>query len=322
VLVAQGDPIEEGQLVARLKGQEQAKAAVTAAQLELISAEQSRDEINDHLDLRTAQAQQAVFEAQDAADKAESRLDGMTSTASEKQIEDAEAAVAEAEQQLEQTKKRVQRYTDMSGTSPDSAAAGLAVAAAQKEAVSYLNALQGEPSENDIARAEADLALAQAQLAEAEREYEILQKGPHPNEVALAEARVAAAEDQLAAAQAVLKDLELLAPFSGEIISLNLKAGEVVNPGNPGVVLANLSSWQVITTDLTENDVSLIEPGMEANITLNAFPDRTFTGVVKEIDRQGVESRGAVTYAVTLDFNPEDVPVRWEMTAFVEIVLE
>jgi multidrug resistance efflux pump len=325
VLVAQGDNIEEGQLIARLEGQEQAEAAVTAAQLELTSAEQSRDEIQDHQELRAAQAQQAVYEAQDAVDKAQSLVDGMTRTASDKQIEEAEAAVAEAEKQLEQTKKRVQRYADLVGASPDSAAAAMALAAAEKEyrgAVSYLNALQGEPSENDIARAEANLALAQAQLKEAERQNEILQAGPDPDEMALADARVAAAEDKLAAAEAALGDLQMLAPFSGEITSLSLKAGEVANPSMPGVVLADLSSWQMETTDLTENDVSLISPGMEANITLNAFPDHTFKGVVKEIDRQGVESRGAVTYTVRLDFNPEDMPVLWEMTAFVEFQLD
>jgi multidrug resistance efflux pump len=325
VLVAQGDSIEEGQLIARLEGQEQAEAAVTAAQLELTSAEQSRDEIQDHQELRAAQAQQAVYEAQDAADKAQSLVDGMTRTASDKQIEDAENAVAEAQKQLEQTKKRLGRYADLVGKSPDGTAAALALAAAEREyreSVIYLNTLKGEPSENDIARAEANLALAQAQLKEAERQNEILQAGPDPDEMALADARVAAAQDKLAAAEAALGDLQLLAPFSGQITSLNLKAGEVANPSMPGVTLADFSSWQVETTDLTENDVSLISPGMEANITLNAFPDRTFKAVVKQIDRQGVESRGAVTYTVRLDFDPEDAPVLWEMTAFVEFLLD
>jgi multidrug efflux pump subunit AcrA (membrane-fusion protein) len=325
VLVAQGDNVKEGQLIARLEGQEQADAAVTSAQLELTSAEQSRDEIQDHQELKAAQAQQAVYEAQDAVDKAQSLVDAMTRTASDKQIEEAQNSVAEAQKQLEQTKKRFQRYAELVGASPDSAASALAVTAAEKqyrEAVSYLNALQSEPSENDIARAEANLALAQAQLKEAERQNEILQNGPDPDEMALADARVAAAQDKLAAAEAALGDLQLLAPFSGEVTSLNLKAGEVANPSMPGVTLADLSSWQVETTDLTENDVSLISPGMEANITLNAFPDRTFKGVVKEIDRQGVESRGAVTYTVRLDFNPEDAPVLWEMTAFVEFILD
>jgi multidrug efflux pump subunit AcrA (membrane-fusion protein) len=325
VLVAQGDIIKEGQLIARLEGQEQAEAAVTAAQLELTSAEQSRDEIQDHQELRAALAQQAVYEAQDSVDKAQSLVDGMTRTASNKQIEEAEAAVAEAEKQLEQTKKRLQRYADLVGASPDSAASAMAVAAAEKEyreSVSYLNALQGKPSDNDIARAEANLVLAQAQLKEAERQNEILQAGPDPDEMALADARVAAAEDKLAAAEAALGDLQLLAPFSGEITSLNMKAGEVANPSVAGVTLADLSSWQVETTDLTENDVSLISPGMEANITLNAFPDRSFKGVVKEIDRQGVESRGAVTFTVRLDFNPENAPVLWEMTAFVEFQMD
>jgi multidrug resistance efflux pump len=129
------------------------------------------------------------------------------------------------------------------------------------------------------------------------------------------------AQTQLAAAQAALEELNLVAPFAGEIITLNLKVGEVANPGVPGVVLADLSHWVVETTDLTEIDVSQISPGMEAEITVNAFPDRTFTGVVKEVDRQGVESRGTVTYAVRLDLDPGEAMLYWGMSAFVEFLI-
>jgi hypothetical protein len=54
---------------------------------------------------------------------------------------------------------------------------------------------------------------------------------------------------------------------------------------------------------------------------LNAFPNETFTGAVEEIDLQGVERRGTVNYTVRLDFNPRDIPLRMEMSAFVEILL-
>jgi HlyD family secretion protein len=125
----------------------------------------------------------------------------------------------------------------------------------------------------------------------------------------------------MAAANAALEELSLVAPFNGEIIAVNLKAGEVVNPGLPGAILADLSNWHVETTDLTEIDVGQISPGMEAIIKLNAFPDETFTGTVEGIDLQGVEGRGNVNYTVRLDFDPRDIPLRMEMSAFVEILL-
>jgi multidrug resistance efflux pump len=321
VLAAKGDRVEAGQVIARLEGEDQGAAAVTAAQLELISAEQSLDDLYDHTDLRRAQSQQAVLDAQDQVEEAERVLRALTTPATDAQIRAAEEAVEVAEKNRETTRKRADGLSDERPGSADSAAAELALFAAERQyqyAVAYYNALTGEPDEGRIAEAEMNVEIAQINLEEAERELEILEEGPDPDEVALAQARVDNAEAQLAAAQAALDELNLIAPFDSEVIQMNLKVGEVSNPTTPGAVLADFSHWVVETTDLTEIDVSQISAGMEADITINAFPDRTFTGVVKAIDRQGVESRGSVTYAVTLDFDPGDATLYWGMSAFVE----
>jgi len=100
---------------------------------------------------------------------------------------------------------------------------------------------------------------------------------------------------------------------------LGVEVGEVAAPGAELALLADLSSWRVETTDLAETDVALVSPGMPAQISLDAFPDRVFEGVVREIDWVSEDSRGSVTYRVTLDFDPGGLPVRWGMTAFVDI---
>jgi multidrug efflux pump subunit AcrA (membrane-fusion protein) len=324
VLVDRGDQVEEGQVLARLEGHDQLFASVAAAQLELIHAEQSLDELYEHLDLRRAQALQAVLEAQDQVDEAERILTALTTPASEHQVEAAEEAVILAEKNKEVAKERLAGLSKKPEGSPQRAAAELALFAVERQyqaAVAYENALKSNPDEQKIAEAETNLEIAQINLAEAERELEIRENGPDPDELALAEARVENAKAQFVAAEAALEDLDLVAPFAGEIISLNLKVGEVSNPGVPSVLLADRSSWHVETTDLTEVDVSQIAPGMKAIITLNAFPDQKFTGVVKEVDLLGVERRGTVTYSVKLDFDTNETPVRMEMSVFVEILL-
>jgi len=65
--------------------------------------------------------------------------------------------------------------------------------------------------------------------------------------------------------------------------------------------------------------VALLRPGMRATITLDAFPGREFSAVIRLIDFLGQERRGDMTYTVTLDFEPGEVPVRWGMSAFVDI---
>ncbi len=232
--------------------------------------------------------------------------------------------MALADEAVEIAQKRYNRYV---GRKPDDAARALAytllVAAKQNrdKLLSQLNWYSGRPSEIEQAKLDAEVATAEARLAEAERRWAILKDGPDPDEVALAEARLESAQTQLKAAQANLDDLELRAPFNGRIITLGLKAGEAVSPGVPVVILADTSQWHVETTDLTENDFAMISPGMEATINLNAFPEREFRGVVRQIGLLGEERRGAVTYTITLDFDPEDANVQWEMTAFVDIAV-
>lgn len=324
VLVSQGQQVQEGDLLAIQKGRAELESALAAAQLELTAAQKDLDALYEHVELSAAQAQMSLVEAQEDVKDAQRVIDALDATVSQDQIDAAEAAILLAEREVERTRKLLSDIPDRPSTAARRAVAELAVYAAERafyRANSYLNALTGSPSESDVARAEANLALAEAQLHEIEREYEILSEGPDPDDVELAQARLDNAQAQLSAVQVHLKDLELRAPISGEIVTLNLKAGEVVNPSIIQVILADLSGWKVETTDLTEKDVANIIPGMQAAITLNAFPDRVIQGNVTEISLLGEERRGSVTYMVTLDLDAGDLPIRWEMTAFVDFLL-
>jgi multidrug efflux pump subunit AcrA (membrane-fusion protein) len=63
----------------------------------------------------------------------------------------------------------------------------------------------------------------------------------------------------------------------------------------------------------------LVRPGQPATVTLDAFGDRTFQGVVTEVASIAETNRGNTTYAVTIDLDPTDAPLRWGMTAFVDL---
>jgi len=332
VLITQGDYAEVGQVLGTLEGSEQIEASIQASQLELAYARRDLEDLYKHEKLMMAQAQQAVVESQEAVKEAERILTNLLIIPTQSQIEAAEVAVEAAENAMAQGQKKLNDLERKISSrpeldariDPEFAVAKLALHSLEKNylaAVSYLNALKNPPDELDIARAEANLAVAQAKLDEAQENYEILQNGPDPDDVALAEARVSNAEANIIAAQTSLDNLTLVAPISGQIVFHNLKAGELVNPNLTQVILADLSIWQVETTDLTETDVARLYPGLEATIKLNAFPDHKFKGVVAQIDMVGAERRGSITYVVTLEFDPGDIPLRWEMTAIVEFPL-
>lgn len=320
VFVSQGDSVGAGSVLATLEGHEQQEAVIAAAKLELARAQSDLDALYEHQNLISAQAQLAVVQAQEEVNQAEKQLTSLMHQPTQQQIDAARASVTLAREALDKANAVLATHKDKPKDDAKRAAAQVAVYALEKQyntAVNNLNALLSDPDSLETARAEANLAVARAQLEEAQRNYEILKNGPDPEDVSLAQVRVESAEAQLAAAQANLADLNLVAPFAGQVIFLDLTAGEVVNPNIPKVVVADLSVWQVKTTNLTEKDVARLAPGMEATIRLNAFPGVEFRGQVTDIDLLGEEQRGSVTYVVTLDFDPGDISLRWEMTAFV-----
>jgi HlyD family secretion protein len=139
----------------------------------------------------------------------------------------------------------------------------------------------------------------------------------------VAQLKVAVAKAELAVQQLRLQldDAELRAPFDGTVADVGVKVGDEVNPGQAALVLATLDRLQVKTTDLTELDVGRIAVGGTVEVSVDALPDETFSGVVSEIALQGEDYRGDVVYAVTVEFTEAVLPttVRWGMTAMVEI---
>ncbi|MBW8012113.1 MAG: HlyD family efflux transporter periplasmic adaptor subunit [Chloroflexi bacterium] len=322
VLAAERDTVEAGQVLARLDNHAQLQANVAAALLQVVTAQQAYDDLFENLDSTRALALKAVADARDVVRDAERLVTNLNTPSRQTDINQARANRILAEDRLE----RAQEDYDPHANKPESnlvrAAMLSRLAQARAEydaAVRLVNNLEGTASDIDISQAEADLEVAQATLADAERDYENLGGGPDPDALELLEAQLENANAQLAAAEDALTQQELTAPFAGTIANLNIIAGEFATPGIPVILLADFSSWQVETSDLDENDVALLAAGMSANITLDAFPNIEFAGVVLEIGLIGEDTRGSITYPVLLSFDPGETPVRWEMTAFVDI---
>lgn len=212
------------------------------------------------------------------------------------------------------------------------ALAELSEGATASERAAAANAVSAAQAQRDAAQAQLDLLLAGTQaeqiaIAEtavtramaAKTEAEI---GLQQAETAViqAEAAITQAEAQVAAAQESLDQRTLTAPFAGTVASLNVEPGEIATAGLPVVTLADFSQWLVETTDLTELDVVAIANGAETAVRIDALPDETLTGTVTDISRVADLTQGDVTYKVqiTLD-QPDDLPLRWGMTAFVDI---
>jgi HlyD family secretion protein len=93
------------------------------------------------------------------------------------------------------------------------------------------------------------------------------------------------------------------APINGSIIVLNSKLGERVVgtgqfPGTEVLRLANLDSMQV-EVEVNENDIVNVKPGNPVSITVDAFGERIFKGIVREISNSAISKAAGTQEEVT-----------------------
>ena len=142
---------------------------------------------------------------------------------------------------------------------------------------------------------------------------------PTLEDLAAAQANVNAAQAARDLIAEQIKNAKLVAPFAGMVIALDLHLGEYAAPGIPVVRVADVSNWQVETTDLTELNVINIKEGDSAMVRLDAIPDLELPGKVTRIKGYGENRQGDVVYTITVALDQGDDRLRWNMTAKVTI---
>ena len=357
VMVQEGDTVEAGQLLVRLNANQQ-QVAVSRAQADFQRAQASMQElIAPPRTEQVAQAEAALAAAQARYDRlagaslpgqiasAEAGLNASQASlakvlegAGDQQLIAARADLANAEAVLRQAQNayNLVKWRNDLGATPQSAAlqqatnnfeaararladleegasqADIAGASAQvRQAQAQLKTVRdGMPA--DMAAAEADVAAQQAQL-------DLLLAGPRTESVAVAEANVAAAVAALQQALVALGETELRAPFAGTVAALNIETGEQAAPAVSLVQLADLTTWEVETEDLTELDIVGITAGAEVDLSFDAIPDLTMTGTVKRVRPIGEDNRGDIVYTVVIDPAQQDERFLWNMTTVVTL---
>lgn len=183
----------------------------------------------------------------------------------------------------------------------------------QVEAGDILVALDTSILEARVREAEANLSAAQVQVNYLKR------IGTDQVHLESAEADVTRAQALLDSANATLNaQSTLTAPFDGTVVSVDIAPAETVVPGQIVIVLADFSSFQVETTDLSELDVPRVQIGQSAIVFIEALGEE-FTGNVIDIDRIGSTLGGDVVFTVIVDLDNQPQGLLWGMSANVEI---
>lgn len=189
-----------------------------------------------------------------------------------------------------------------------------------------------EQADADLEVAKARLEISEAQLDRAEeliaadvittQEFETRKL-----DFANARAQLVRAEANFELNELRLSDVTIRAPMAGTIIERAVEEGVVIQSASQNVsggttlmIMANLDDMQVRTL-VDETDMGEIREGMQATVTVEAFPDQSFTGLVRKIEPQAVVQQNVTMFPVIVRLDNRAGLLRPGMNAEVEILI-
>ena len=171
-----------------------------------------------------------------------------------------------------------------------------------------------EADEESIAKADERLALAAAELEDAQRAYDRVKDGPNPEDLAAAQARVDAAK-------ATLNLSRLIAPFSGTITDAHPLPGDQVTAGAQGFRIDDLSAL-LVDVEVSEVDINSVSVSQPVTLTFDAILGKEYNGVVSQVSQAATPAGGVVNFTVTVQITDADAEVKPGMTAAVTITVQ
>lgn len=187
---------------------------------------------------------------------------------------------------------------------------------------------------------QADLDAVQTDFEVAKQKYLLAQNGATAEDKDIAKANLNASAGSLAALngqlekataakaeiETYIKKTQIIAPTDGVISQLNVDEGELVSTGLPIAIITNQSKpW--VSCKVMEDELSKVKVGQKVAVKFQAYPDQTYTGTVKTINKsadfavkRATNSNGefdVVAYGVRIELDSVDQPLYAGMTVIV-----
>ncbi len=143
-----------------------------------------------------------------------------------------------------------------------------------------------------------------------------------------AKSNVVSAKSNLDIAKQALEEATVRAPQEGTIITKNVAVGTViasatgsVSGGTTIVQMANLGTVRIRAL-FNETDIGNVHPGEPANVTVDAYPDRRFGGVVEKIEPQAVIQQNVTMFPVLVNLQNGEGLLRPGMNGQVSVLID
>lgn len=185
----------------------------------------------------------------------------------------------------------------------------------------------------DLQVAKARLEISQAQLERSRQLFEaaVITQQEYESatlDFANAQASLVRAQTDFELSELQLADVSIRAPMDGTIIQKNVEEGAVIQSASSNVsggtalfIMANLGDMQVRTL-VDETDMGDLKPGLESSVRVEAFPDRSFRGVVQKIEPQAQVEQNVTMFPVIVTLDNRSGLLKPGMNAEVEVFID
>lgn len=187
-----------------------------------------------------------------------------------------------------------------------------------------------------VKEAKAEVSNAEAALekirAEYSRKEKLFEKGyisefefiSLKSSLKAAEAGFLSAEAKLTRAEVNLENTKIRSPISGTVIKRSVDEGQTIASSFQApelfIIAEDLKKMQ-IEADVDENDIGMIKKGQEVRFTVQAYPDRIFSGKVRQVRLQPETIQNVVNYTVVIDVPNEEGILLPGMTATIDFII-
>jgi HlyD family secretion protein len=308
------------------------QAQLSQAQADLAKAREDQK-------LQVIQNQEDLATARQKVERSDLELKDVQEGKGKLREEEAAAAVANAERELQKaqgalqdlkpllaegfiTKQELERAEQVVARARDD------LTLAQRRRDSLANF--GRPLELSQARSDATLTKESLRQLESAAAYRIQQKQAA---IAAADSRIEEAASKLALSQQQLARTEVRADVSGIVVYRDVffgseqrkpQVGDQVWANQPLLILPDISRM-VVETKVRETDIHKVERNQGVKVRVQAYPDLKLTGVVTLVGtlaQEEKERRGAKFFGVTIQIEGSEARLRPGMTAQVEIEVQ
>jgi HlyD family secretion protein len=209
--------------------------------------------------LKATELELAVNEAEAESARARAELTKLKRGLRQEEIEEKRAEVAEKRAWVEKYAKDVERTKSLM--------------------------MRDMVSMSELNQAEASYLAAKAQYERTQRLLRVAELGFRPEEIAAAEAEVQRLQAKVQRLREDVQKTVIRAPVSGFITTRYAEVGQWIERGGKVADIVDLAAV-LVRVPVHERDIRLVQVGDEAVVTLDALPNRTFSGRVKHITPQ------------------------------------